>query len=1181
MQNRLVRVFAVVGLGVALSLLLRADETTSPPKFPLPTNSEPDGPVKALPPDEAARGFRVPDGFNVSVFAAEPDVQNPIAMAWDGRGRLWVAENYTYADRTKKFDLSLRDRVRIFEDTDGDGRHDKRTVFTDDVQMLTGIEIGYGGVWLMTPPNLVFVPDANQDDKPDGAPVVMLDGFTPATDNYHTFANGLKWGPDGWLYGRCGASSPGRLGAPGTPDAQRVPLNGGIWRYRAASLSPSPRRRGPGRGGDEGTGVDPQSAPLPNPPRRGEGTRQKTEAEERTPHPNLRPSKARGEGTGEDKAVIVEVLCHGTTNPWGMDWNEHGEAFFINTVNGHLWHVIPGAHFMRPHSEDPNPHVYELIDQHADHYHWDTGKDWTDSRKVTGEHDRLGGGHAHSGATIYLGDNWPQEYRGRLLTLNLHGRRVNVEQLEREGSGYVGKHEPDMLHAADPWFRGIDLSYGPDGAVYILDWSDTGECHEHTGVHRTSGRIYRVKFSSRSDRDSGESGGVSPRIPSTKSPGTDAARLTSFDSASSSLRLSQLATNDLAALHRHPNEWFVRQARRALVERIGPFGTSRDEAERAAIFAEFREMFKKEADVVVKLRVLWTLFQLEAIDQDELLKLTRHPSEHIRAWAVRLLTDNCPIDTIQGQPHPFAKAPSDEVIRELVRMAREDDSGLVRLALASTLQRLPVERRLELAAPLAARPEDADDHNLPLMVWYGLMPTLAPLAPALRGEGLGVRGVEAGDRSFIGSSQRKEKPPHPNPLPAKPGRGDKQEDAVSGPIALAQFATDGRFPTTRRLIARRLAELIDEHPKAVEELLARAKGDESLQDILDGLAAGFAGRHKVKVPSSWEGVQQRVASIESEKLRARVRDLSVLFGDGRALDEVKRIALDGKAEMASRKAALQTLIDNKPDDLREVCEKLLAVRSLNTVAVRGLAAFDDPALGDKLAKNYRSFYPQERPAVIETLVSRPAFAKGLLSEMAAGKIARADLSAFQVRQLRSFGNAELTQQLTEVWGELRDSPDDKKQLAAKIKAQQTPEALQAADKSAGRAVFNKLCANCHRLYGHGGAIGPDLTGAGRHNLDYVVDNMVDPNAVVGADYRLSVVVLNDGRVLNGLVSGKTDRALTLQTAKDRVTLALADIDELQASSLSLMPEGQLQPLTDAEVRDLVGYLMHPTQVPLP
>ena len=114
--------------------------------------------------------------------------------------------------------------------------------------------------------------------------------------------------------------------------------------------------------------------------------------------------------------------------------------------------------------------------------------------KVGPEDGRLGGGHAHSGLMIYLADQWPADYRGKLFTLNFHGRRVNVERLEREGSGYVGRHEPDMLFAADPWFRGIDLGYGPDGGVYVLDWSDTGECHDHDGVHRTSGRIYKVTY---------------------------------------------------------------------------------------------------------------------------------------------------------------------------------------------------------------------------------------------------------------------------------------------------------------------------------------------------------------------------------------------------------------------------------------------------------------------------------------------------------------------------------------------------------------------------------------------------------------------------------------------------------------------------------------------------------------
>ena len=176
--------------------------------------------------------LHLPKGFTAQIFAAEPDVMNPIAMDWDHRGRMWVAENFTYAERSKRFDLALRDRVIILQDKDGDGVAETRKVFLDNVQMLTSVAVGRGGVWLMCPPQVLFVPDADGDDVPDGPPVVVLDGFTVADANYHNFANGLRWGPDGWLYGRCGHSCPGRIGVPGTPDEKRVPLEGGIWRFQ-------------------------------------------------------------------------------------------------------------------------------------------------------------------------------------------------------------------------------------------------------------------------------------------------------------------------------------------------------------------------------------------------------------------------------------------------------------------------------------------------------------------------------------------------------------------------------------------------------------------------------------------------------------------------------------------------------------------------------------------------------------------------------------------------------------------------------------------------------------------------------------------------------------------------------------------------------------------------------------
>jgi putative membrane-bound dehydrogenase-like protein len=1010
--------------------------------FPKIYNTEPAASGNPMAAADAAAGMRVPPGFHVNVFAAEPDVQNPISMAWDGRGRLWVAENYTYAERPKRFEMALRDRIIILADTNGDGRSDRRQVFSDDVQMLTSIELGRGGVWAMCPPQLLFIPDRNGDDRPDGPAEVVLDGFDVPPDNAHNFANGLHWGPDGWLYGRCGASCPGRVGVPGTKDELRVPLVGGVWRYH--------------------------------------------------------PQRKR-----------FEALCHGTTNPWGHDWNEHGEGFFVNTVNGHLWHLIPGAHFRRPHTIDPNPRVYEPMEMHADHWHWDTGKDWMDSRKATGEHDRLGGGHAHSGTMIYLADQWPEAYRGRLMTLNLHGRRTNVERLERHGSGYLARHEPDIMQAADAWYRGLELGYAPDGSVLVLDWSDAGECHETTGVHRTSGRIYRVSY--------GKSAAVAP-----------------FD-------LTKLSPAELADLHTHRNQWFVRQARRELLDRAA------SKQDTAPARRKLKHALNAAGNVVHRLDALWTLYAVDALENfdrrpvplSELLPLDTSTcdfkalladdNEHVRTWAVRLLTDAWPLDSVYGPSPATLKSVNSGTLNVLVQQARHDRSGLVRLALASTLQRLPVADRATLAAPLLAHAEDAEDQNLPLLIWYGLIP---------------VADADAGQ--------------------------------------LVTLAAESKIGLVRRMIGRRLAEDLARRPEPINQLLAATiPSVDSLADVLAGMSEGLAGWRKAPQPAGWAQVQAAVKASNNQDLARRVRDLSVLFGDGRALDEVRAIALDADADMAQRRVALAALIEARPADLRKVCEKLLGVRFLNSVAVRGLALFDDPAIGVKLAGSYRKFHQTERPPVMETLVSRPAFARAMLDEMAAGKIARGDLSAFQARQIRSFGDAKLTARLGEVWGQLRDSPADKREQIARLKTRLTPDYLAQADRSRGRQVFSTVCASCHRLFGSGGQIGPDLTGAGRQNIDYLLSNILDPSAAVAADFRMSVVALDDGRVLNGIVVARTPHTITLQTAKERIALERSDIEALEPSTASLMPDGLLQPLAETQVRDLFSYLMSPSQVPLP
>jgi putative membrane-bound dehydrogenase-like protein len=552
-----------------------------------------------VPPGRAAARMTLPEGFRVSLVAGEPTVVKPIAMAMDDRGRLWVVESHSYP-HWLPVGKQGRDRVLIFEQRKGTGRFDCK-VFWDKGTNLSGIAVGFGGVWLCATPYLLFVPVRPGEDKPAGPPQVVLDGWSLKTK--HNVFNGLIWGPDGWLYGLNGIQANARVGRPGAPDAERVPLNCGVWRY----------------------------------------------------HPTRK---------------VFEAFAHGTTNPWGLDFDDYGEAFITNCVIKHLFHVVPGAHFVRMYGQDLNPHCYGLIESCADHIHWGGG-DWTSSRGGKGAHDKAGGGHAHAGAMVYLGDNFPAAYRNRVLMCNLHGNRVNQDVLVRRGSGYVARHADDFLLAHDDWFRGLGLLYGPDGGVFVSDWHDTGECHNYDKV-QPCGRLFKVTY--------GKPAAVEPDLEK-----ADDARL--------------------VRLQLHRNDWWVRQARRRLQERAAAGKLGKD------VHPQLRKMLAEQPEVTRKLRALWALHVTGGLDEKALLGLLDGPHEAVRGWAVRLLVEE--------------RKASAAVVRKFADMAKGERSAPVRLALASALQRLPLAQRWAIAEGLAARAEDAGDANLPLMIWYGLEPLVA------------------------------------------------------------------------------------------------------------------------------------------------------------------------------------------------------------------------------------------------------------------------------------------------------------------------------------------------------------------------------------------------------------------------------------------------------------------------
>jgi putative membrane-bound dehydrogenase-like protein len=578
-----------------------------------------------LPAEQAAAEMTLPEGFKATLAAAEPEIRQPIAMAIDDRGRLWVAECYSYPVWSSKG----RDRILIFEDTDGDGRLDKRKVFWDQGNYLSGLEVGFGGVWVCCAPNLLFIPDADGDDVPDGEPQVVLDGWS--NQGVHNVVNGLAWGPDGWLYGLNGITAPSKVGKPGTPEDKRVALNCSVWRY----------------------------------------------------HPTRE---------------TFEVVAHGTTNPWGLDWDDYGQAFITNCVISHLFHVVPGAHFQRMFGDDLNPYAYGLMPACCDHLHWGGGK-WTDSRGGQGAHSIAGGGHAHSGAMIYLGDNWPESYRNSILMGNIHGKRLNRDLLARSGSGYIARHAPDFMLSNDQWFRGLDFQVGPDGGMWLIDWSDTGECHERDahGAHHDSGRIFKVTYG-------------------TPQPATG-------------LPLSKANDAELVRRQLHQNDWHVRTSRRLLQERAAAG------ADMTEVARQLRAMFHEQPDVRRKLRALWTLYAIGQADRDFLAEQLNHESDQVRLWAVRLLVDRAPLADALPK---LADLPADEVLpsaavlKRFAELAANDPSAQVRLELASALQRLPLEQRWPIAEALVAHEQDADDPNLPLMIWYGV----EPLVPANKARAL-------------------------------------------------------------------------------------------------------------------------------------------------------------------------------------------------------------------------------------------------------------------------------------------------------------------------------------------------------------------------------------------------------------------------------------------------------------
>ena len=760
-------------------------------------------------------------------------------------------------------------------------------------------------------------------------------------------------------------------------------------------------------------------------------------------------------GVGTRLAKFGNPYADGTTNPWGIDWDDYGQGFVCNCVNPHLFHVIQGAHYEPWRNRESSRYAYKRIETIADHLHF-LGVD--NVREKLGSHEELaaGGGHAHCGTMVYLGDNWPERYRNTVFMNNIHGRRINNDTLDRNGSGYSASHLPDVMISRDPWYMGVTLRYGPGGAVYASDWSDTGECHSTRNTRKETGRIYKISH-----------GQVSR-------PNLDLAGMTDVR---------------LAELHLHRNDWWVRHARRMLQERLAEGRDVTGARQR------LHQIFAENPDETRKLRALWTLHALGGLDAPFLVAQTRHASEHVRAWSVKLLCEG-------KNPGPAAMSRFEE-------MAERDPSPVVRLQLASALQRLDPDQRWIIAEHLVQGAEDAADQNLPLMLWYAIEPLI--------------------------------------------------DDDPAMFVRLAGFA---KIPLITEHIARRVAD--SGNAEALEAAVKLAH----LPSAIDGLLAGFEGRRQVAMPKSWPAAYAKLGSENERAVR-----LALIFDDPAALRDLRELAANADAKPDSRVRAIEALTRKKPPNLAPLLLDLIEDKATRRTAVRALANYDHPRTAEVLLGRRGDFDAQTWNDAMQTLASRKTWALALLDAVKPGEI-----SAYTARQLANLGDPRITKRVSQIFGPIRSTPGDKAKLIARYRKQLSPAALARADLHAGREIFVKSCAACHKLFGEGGDLGPDITGAQRANLDYLLENIVDPSAAVASDFQMRVIETNDGRVLTGFISAETDAALTLRSVNETVALPRSEVKTQTVSPLSIMPEGLLQTLSTDGLRNLIAYLQSPRQI---
>ena len=761
----------------------------------------------------------------------------------------------------------------------------------------------------------------------------------------------------------------------------------------------------------------------------------------------------------------LSLFCQGTSNPWGIAWDQEGSGFVSACVIDHLWHLTETGYYFRQGGPYP-PHTWIL-------------------NSIVNQHHQKA---AYCGLLYLDSDRFPEQYRDKLLMGNIHGNCLNIDSLTRNGSTYRGSNEPDFLTANDAWFMPVSQKIGPDGCLYILDWYDQYHCYQDAtrdpaGVDRKYGRLYRIRYK-------------------------DTPSAAQFD-------LAKETDQQLIERLHSGNIYYRETAQRLLTERNS---------------AAARPLLEKltlddAAPHKARMHALWSLIGAGPLEAEFHGKLLANADPSLRAWGVRAA----------GNMHHVAPA-----LAARVAELAGDPSPDVRLQVAIAARKIEGLDAVDLLLKVLATA--GDDPLIPGIVWENLHPLMDERADEILrwiGDDRDLRHSPAFGQFLPRLIERTLDRRNPDPAP------------IIRLFSLVSQAGGGDPAAARKCLAL-VAQHIQSHELAGPQL-------QQLRAQLEPLLAPI------------------IAGPKTNPLRPDALLLAATWKDPAALAAIRELLGSTHEPDARRGAALAALLAAGDATALDRVAAILAKPRQNSASFRAavLAALDqdeDQRVAPIVLDNYDRLEPELKPRAIELLTQRPAWAKTLLEAIGRKQIPATALNVNQVQRLLASHDKDLVALVTAKWGSVRtDRNPQREQVVAQVR-----ELLKAThgDAIKGQAVFQKVCAQCHRIYGQGQDVGPEITANGRASFEQLLSNVLDPSLVIGAGYQARIVITNDGRSLTGLLAEDTPQRIVLKMQGGKLeTIARSDIESITLSKLSLMPEGLERQLTQTELVDLFEYLL--------